>query len=366
MTLDKFQRIRLKRLTMAMGTYVLVIVYAYLIKWSGVGDFTQTQAYTMIISAIAGNVFFVMMILSGLNRQLPDPSMTQLQILFSAAWGMIALLALPDSRTLVLLLYIPSFLFGALILKRAAYLRLAAMISLLLASLQVYEYHYVRPEMNIAYEMLIWACFTILLIWCALFGSFLARARFLVRRQNIALQQNRDKLAKMTEELQLAAYTDSLTGALNRRAFYEQIEALLISEQRGNQSHGLLLLDVDHFKKLNDTQGHAVGDEVLVIIAQRIKNQLRTTDLLVRWGGEEFLVLLQQANKYQTLEAAERIRLACAKVISLKNDDEIVSTVSVGCTYNDDFARIDNAIKAADIALYEAKNSGRNQVKLAP
>ncbi len=362
--LDKFQKIRLQRLAMAVGTYCFVILYAYLIEWAGMGAFSAAEEFTLIASAIAGNGLFLFLILSGLNRYLTDPSMTQMQIIFSAGWGMIAILALPDARPLVLLLYLPSFMFGALILKRMAYLKLALLISVMLAAIQLYEYQHLRPDMNIAYELLVWACFTVTLIWFALFGSYLAKARILVRHQNIKLQQTQKRLTKLTKELSHAANTDPLTNILNRRAFYTQVEALKTIQGHGQLPHSVLLIDVDHFKRLNDDYGHACGDAALVVIAQRIDNLLRANDLLVRWGGEEFLVLLRQLGPSQAYEAAERIRLACEKALQIDGQTPIPNSVSIGIASATDLRDLNTTIKQADNALYQAKRKGRNRVTM--
>ena len=360
--LDKFQKIRLRRLGMAIGTYSFVIIYAFLIESAGVGELSRDELITLIVGALFGNGLFLLLILSGLNRVLPDPSMTQIQIIFSAGWGMIAILALPDARPLVLMLYLPSFMFGALILKRGAYFKLALLLSVMLGVVQLYEYTHIRPQMNVAYEFLVWACFSVILLWFALFGSYLAKARFLLRRQNITLHNTQERLTRLTEELAHAANTDPLTDILNRRAFYSQVAALETIQRHGRLPHSILLIDVDHFKKLNDQYGHACGDAALVVIAQRIDHLLRANDLLVRWGGEEFLVLLRQVDSQQAFEAAERIRIACERPLQVEDQKNIANSVSIGVAHADDLKQLNATIKAADNALYEAKQNGRNRV----
>ncbi|MCP3675320.1 MAG: GGDEF domain-containing protein, partial [Gammaproteobacteria bacterium] len=155
------------------------------------------------------------------------------------------------------------------------------------------------------------------------------------------------------------ANTDPLTLILNRRAMENAVLPLMRVHQRYKQKMCFLLADVDYFKKVNDTYGHAIGDEVLIFITGILKGCLRSSDLLSRHGGEEFLIVLPQTDLESGSLLAERIRTSIENTRS--GEHRVAVTISIGCTEvreNEDFGSV---ITRADSLLYEAKNKGRNQ-----
>jgi len=158
--------------------------------------------------------------------------------------------------------------------------------------------------------------------------------------------------------------SDPLTGALNRRHFM----ALMGREQKRAERYAarfsLLMLDIDHFKKINDTYGHQIGDEAIKHMAAACQAHLRPTDLLCRFGGEEFLVALTHTEETGAQIAAERIREAVAKVEIPADRNTVRFTVSIGVTTFVPGARVEQLIECADQALYAAKTGGRNQVRI--
>lgn len=171
---------------------------------------------------------------------------------------------------------------------------------------------------------------------------------------------------KLENELEKLASTDPLTGAKNRRSFLQSFELEVIRSQRYSHHLALLMIDIDHFKKINDTHGHDVGDRVLKLLAAESLGVLRGSDLFGRWGGEEFIVLLPETDSHQASTVAERLRGNLAKIELSANSGILVRfTVSIGLTVvknkND---LIDDIVKKADKALYLAKEQGRNRVVL--
>lgn len=168
-------------------------------------------------------------------------------------------------------------------------------------------------------------------------------------------------LTQANAELLSLATHDSLTGVYNRRRFDEKLTEYTLLFRRTGRPFSLLLIDADHFKRINDTHGHAVGDEVLQQLAQLIQSSLRTTDFVARYGGEEFAVLLPEIAQPDTPEVvAEKIRAAVAEA-----DFPAVGnvTVSIGVGLADPADNNHSAlIKRADQQLYQAKAAGRNQV----
>ncbi len=172
-------------------------------------------------------------------------------------------------------------------------------------------------------------------------------------------------LLEAQEKLRYQATHDALTGLWNRRALLELLEKEIERCCRTQSSMGILMLDVDHFKPVNDTFGHLVGDQVLKEIALRIARATRGYDLAGRYGGEEFLILLPGCNPEQTEAGAERIRFAISSLPIQVAGSSISLTASLGATVAPDSAATETEILSlADLALYEAKTSGRNQTVL--
>jgi diguanylate cyclase (GGDEF)-like protein len=170
------------------------------------------------------------------------------------------------------------------------------------------------------------------------------------------------RVAMRTAELEKLAMLDALTGAGNRRHLEQRAEAEISACQRENKPLTVLAFDLDHFKKINDTWGHPVGDVVLQKVVQVAKDLLRPSDFLARVGGEEFIILLPGANQMGAVQIAERIRLAIAAQSIPANGNTVNVTASFGVAcLNEDFS-LDNTIARADAALYRAKNGGRNQI----
>ena len=181
------------------------------------------------------------------------------------------------------------------------------------------------------------------------------------------VQQLIDEREILMLELTKAAETDTLTGLFNRRGFEHSSRKVLAQCRRDGVPVGAVLFDIDHFKRVNDTHGHDVGDLVLRAVADAAGAMLRPGDLLVRHGGEEFVALLPGADLDQTVAAAERMRQHVQSVPVSLNDGTVISvTASFGCASSVPTATGDivNAlVKKADLALYAAKFSGRNRVE---
>lgn len=166
------------------------------------------------------------------------------------------------------------------------------------------------------------------------------------------------------QQMEQLAALDSLTGIYNRRFGYSRLQEEFGRAIRTSTALSLIMLDIDHFKLINDTYGHNIGDKIIVMITKTIKSAIRDGDLLIRYGGEEFLSVLPGASQHDANIIAQRIRIMVADSILKENDQAISVTVSLGtATFpNKDIADIRQFISMADEAMYSAKNSGRNQV----
>lgn len=179
------------------------------------------------------------------------------------------------------------------------------------------------------------------------------------------LTSQTDELLRMQEELRRLASCDELTGLYNRRALHEHADWVLVDAQRRSESVSMLLIDIDHFKDVNDKYGHLVGDSVLSTLSAILKESARAHDFVARFGGEELLILLPNTGIEESIKAAERVRSAIATTDQLF----IPVTVSVGASTLLPAENIQHTAMAfnemlsrADKALYEAKRSGRDRV----
>jgi len=167
----------------------------------------------------------------------------------------------------------------------------------------------------------------------------------------------------MAKQLEQAAFTDSLTGVRNRRYFMEAAEKELQICIEKKRPYSLAMIDIDYFKKINDTYGHPVGDEVLVIVVARIRHVLKSDALVARYGGEEFVVMLPALNHVNVLKTAQRIRANIEASPFLIGDMEINVTISLGtASRTKQSTTLLEIIGNADKALYQAKQAGRNRV----
>ncbi|MGH8502469.1 MAG: DUF484 family protein [Gammaproteobacteria bacterium] len=177
------------------------------------------------------------------------------------------------------------------------------------------------------------------------------------------------------ERLKYIGLTDSLTGINNRRFFDQRLTEEIARPQRSGLPLSGLLIDIDHFKTINDDHGHLAGDKALQTVAALIREQLRNIDVVARYGGEEFAVLLADADEHKAADVAERIRLSVAeRIFRTDGSTRLHLTVSIGVStlhpkrdvQQPDYAHLGTQlIEAADRALYEAKRAGRNRVVTA-
>lgn len=172
--------------------------------------------------------------------------------------------------------------------------------------------------------------------------------------------------ARLFQEVQSLALTDPLTGLQNRRSLFELGRVEFARAHRMNRAFCCMMLDLDHFKQVNDTYGHPVGDQVLKEFARRCKSSVREVDLVGRYGGEELVILLPETDRKTAMQVAERLRNSIAAAPIRVEDKEIAMTVSIGVAAKDENTlHLDTLIARADQAMYIAKHKGRNRVAIS-
>ncbi|MEB3279512.1 MAG: GGDEF domain-containing protein [Lyngbya sp.] len=166
---------------------------------------------------------------------------------------------------------------------------------------------------------------------------------------------------RLYQDLNNFANNDFLTNTLNRRAMQKYLKQEVSKSNRHHRKFSLILLDIDHFKLINDTYGHEGGDLVLKHISDRLRDNLRSYDFLSRWGGEEFLILLPETSLNEAVDVAERLRVAVENQPAANGSIPYTISLGVG-TWERKNKSIEELIMAVDEALYQAKKQGRNRV----
>ena len=177
------------------------------------------------------------------------------------------------------------------------------------------------------------------------------------KRENLIAE-----LYETKKELEIASRTDPLTNLLNRRGMEEKLISEKDRMERSDNLFSLILCDIDFFKKVNDQYGHDAGDYILIQIAKNIEKYSRKQDVICRWGGEEFLLMLPETEIEGAVALAEKLRIQIAKDVQTFNSQKIPITLSLGVACMRKGQELDECIKQADLRLYAAKEGGRNIV----
>lgn len=359
---DREQTIRLRRFFMAAALYGIWIAFGVAGHLTGLiavaGD---TLAWFCAGVALTTAAFYLL-IRSGLNRRLPDPSMTFLQCVVGLTWLIAFMHVVPPLRELLLSVYVVVVMFGIFGMRRREFFSLSFIA--FLGYLAVIGLDYlVRPEaIDLGAETLRAAVLGSVLIWVSFFGSHVSALR---RRLRLGNRQ----LHTMVEEMTRLAERDHLTQAFNRRYVVDKLEQYRAAADRYGQPFSIAILDIDHFKRVNDEHGHLTGDTVLSQFADCVKTELRRMDevapapdrrSLGRYGGEEFILMLPHTRLEDALNCAERVRETIS-AHDFRNGIEI--TVSIGVAEYRRGESIEDLLRRADEALYHAKGDGRDRVE---
>jgi diguanylate cyclase (GGDEF)-like protein len=354
---DKKQRLRVIRSLMAASVYVICVLLQGYACWTG---FMQWPDAQMLSGLILLNVlFWYGMIRSGLNMRFTDPALTLPQILaaLTVIAGAYAITGPVHGSTMMLLALVLVFGIFNMSPKEA---RIAGLYTIaVMAATIVYKMlndpHQYPARLEFAHFVLISAIVPTISSLAAQLSSLRAR-----------LQRQKEDLHEAFERIQVLATRDELTGLTNRR---HMLDVVTQHQKRltrtGHHRFCLAIIDLDHFKRINDTHGHGVGDEVLKNFAQVANSVLRETDVLARWGGEEFLVLLNDTESEQAEIGLQRIRQRLAQSSLVPSMPNLTVTFSAGLTPYRLGETPHGCIERADKSLYEAKDAGRNCTRVA-
>ncbi len=297
------------------------------------------------------------------------------------------------SISLLNLYYVPIMLAGYLLGKRLAILY-AFFIVLLVWGLIIANnetYLNLQGQFGFNVDLTLWGGFLILAGWAGSLSENLKdelRTSNLLRKElardkedlktlneklvavNRKLEEKVEKKAReleqSNEELKKLSWTDPLTQLLNRRSCEERFKGEIARFERTKESFCIILCDLDHFKKINDTYGHNTGDYVLVEVARILKSNSRKTDMVFRWGGEEFLFLLTGTELKGGIIAGEKIRTKIETTVFEHDQQTLPITLSLGISIYQKGQTMEECVKEADKNLYSAKKAGRNRLHPKP
>jgi diguanylate cyclase (GGDEF)-like protein len=353
LTSDRKQRLRITRSLMAANVFVACCFLQFYAVWMGYMEMAHAERLS---GAILFNiVFWYVMLRSGVNQRFEDPALTLPQILaaLTIIVGAFSVTGPAHGGTLMLLALV--LVFGVFNMKpRGA--RIAATYTVVLMGVaivikvQTDPVHY-PLSLEVAHFVLTAACVPTISSLAAHLASLRSR-----------LQEQKDELASALTRIQILATRDELTGLFNRRHMIEVLgQHRKRLERSGHHKFCLALIDIDHFKRINDTYGHGVGDEVLRNFSGLVQSALRDTDVMARWGGEEFLLLLNDTSPELANLGLERARAMLAGASLVHALPDLKVTFSAGLTAYDTTEALDACIERADRALYQAKTDGRNR-----
>ncbi len=348
----------LKRFALAASTYLLVLALAWVAMFTG-------YYHAPLYMAVTGSALLILMLaalaavfLTGYNQRFDDPSMTELQVLLGIGWQTYLISHLDSARGTFLMLYVLILLFGVFhlppkVFARSAFLALAGFCGVNLweaANGQLQDPRLGALQVGTLFFALFWLC---------LYARLVQRSRYRMHQRRVTLQAHQDTLRGMMFQLEELAATDELTNLYNRRHFL-RMATREIEMMDGHYTQGLALIDLDHFKRVNDVYGHAAGDRVLQAFAASATDCLRENDILARYGGEEFVLLMPRCTRAQLLECCERIRQTF-QTVQVPDLSQMDLSLSIGMTLLETGDDMDKALQRADLALYRAKHGGRNR-----
>jgi len=353
-TVEEKQAIRLRRYALAAMSYALVLpvlATGYLL------DYIQAAPALAIAAAMVGsNAALYAAFRTGLNLRLSDPSLTKFQVYLGITLLMAGLYYTDAARGIVLGLCYLVFLFGVFRLGMREMITLA-LYALAGYALVINLLLNFRPESvpSVAQEWFQWLLLAVSLPCFALVAGHIRGLRDRLRARNAELQ-------RAIAAVHAMATRDNVTGLYNRSFFADSLEHALAQAERHARGVALLFMDVDRFKQINDTLGHAAGDRSLRAIGERISASVRDSDIVARLGGDEFVALIENLGTPAALhQLAEKIIAAVAQPLQLENG-ELVLSVSIGvAVWPTDGRDAPTLMRNADTALYRAKNQGRNR-----
>lgn len=314
----------------------------------------------LLMTSMPAYMAFFALVRTGRTRRLKDPTLMLPQNIFALLAIAFAYTAVgPNDRGIVLVLIALVMVFGMYTHtpKQSVVIGLMAMLLLGLSMgiLSRVDPDYYPPKIELLrFELMLGTV-----------PSLIYSAYQIASWRNRLSDQRRD-LKVALEQVQQLATRDVLTGLYNRRFMQDRLEDSVKRFERYGERFTIVLIDLDHFKRVNDQYGHKVGDQALTAFASAAGMVLRDTDTIARWGGEEFIFLLPNTSAHKAVVALERLRMTLANCSVSENVPSLRVKFSSGIAVHENVAALNHTLERADRALYQAKNEGRDRDITAP
>jgi diguanylate cyclase (GGDEF)-like protein len=336
-------------------TAALMVVIIGALTCAAEAKFVNLQHVLILGMLCAGSsLTFFIFIRSGKNQRYKDPTLAFPQTLVAQTLTAIGYAVGGPFHAAALVVFALIMVFGMFSMQRRA-IRVSCIYTISVLALVIFwRVHTDHANYSWQVEIFYFVLLATVLPAISTLSNNLMNMRLLLKTQKRALE---DALIKIQE----MASHDELTGLPNRRFMMTQLNEHAQSCARGGPSFYICMVDLDHFKSVNDTYGHAVGDEVLDAFGERARYTLRSTDLVGRWGGEEFLLVLPDTKASDAVIGVARLRVALAQTQVSNAEPHLRVSFSAGFTRYIVGEQISQAIERADTALYKAKSAGRNR-----
>lgn len=369
---DSKQRRLIERYLLSVSAYVICVGIAWI---AHAGNMTRLGATTLAICTGAILVYLIVIYLiyrTGLNQRIEDSLLTRFQMLVAIGWITLFVGSTEELRGAMLMIYLFVAMFSLFTLTARQTAAIGAVTSAAygLVILADWARGTTRPDLTAG--LVEWAMLSVALAWLCAMTSYISAVRDKMRRtnnmlraQSVELQRSNQQLTSALARLGQLVITDELTGLSNRRHFLTSVEQHIAAAGNERMVFGLCIIDIDHFKAINDRYGHQVGDHALRGAAQVMLQNTREYDLLARFGGEEFALVVTRGDEAITRRCAERLRRAVAEAELSELGAGMRLSVSIGATVFRSGDDLKSAIGRADAALYEAKRGGRNVVVMS-
>jgi diguanylate cyclase len=349
------QSLRKRMLGMAFLSYLVPLALVALVCYHGMIPTKVVFYYGAMV--LVSNLVFLLMFQTGINLWFREPSLTGLQMAASILPTLYVMYYMEDgqARLAIMLVIVLPLLYGILALSFRQFMVVGAWFLSTYCFLML-NIWWRKPEtMDFTLEFIQLVAFILVIGTSSAMGGFIYGLRMKLRDRNVKLKQ---AVATIEELVSL----DSLTGIYNRRYLFQILNQEINRSGRSQNTFCLCIMDVDHFKQVNDTYGHQAGDVVLRDMADNVSRNMRSIDCFGRYGGEEFLMVLPQTPLEGALIKAERVRQQVEALEFPKVAENFHITVSIGVAEHSKGENVDDTLARADQCLYAAKAAGRNQV----
>ena len=355
LTNDPRQSLRMSRHLAALVAIMLFTLASIYFSYSNMLKNADIQLLDINLIFWAGLLLITFVIRSGINQRLPDPSMTMVQMLWCSLYILTLIYLLNDWRSIALMPYFAILSFGYFRLDFKEFL--AVSVFCVFGYLFVIIYIYINEPLRIHFDKEL-----VQMLGFAMTCAVMVYTGSAVNKLRVGFRERNDQLAEALRLNTRLATTDDLTGLYTRRYLMNMLSNQKALSERDDSDFVILFADLDHFKHINDSFGHYIGDIVLKNFADIIGTSIREIDYGSRFGGEEFVVLLVNTDIEQSKNIAERIRYGIEHFNFSDIAPGLHVTVSIGMANYKQYKSIQETLMTADNRMYKAKEQGRNKI----